>query len=44
MGGIQVVAKQKVHATPLGVQGWDGTLGAHPNIWNGLFGPLCGRL
>jgi len=41
MGGIQVVDKQKVHAAPLSVQGWDGALGAHPRRLSGLFGQLC---
>jgi len=44
MGRIQVVVKQKVHATPFGVQGWDGVLGAHPRTWRRLFGQLCVRL
>jgi hypothetical protein len=26
MGGVQIVVKQKVHATPLVVLGWDGAL------------------
>jgi hypothetical protein len=24
MGGNQIMVEQKVHATPLGAQGWDG--------------------
>jgi len=33
-----------VHATPLGVRGWDGVLGAYPRRWSGLLGLLCARL
>jgi len=30
LGKVQIVDGQEVHAAPLGVSGWHGTLGAHP--------------
>jgi hypothetical protein len=30
MGRVQVIIGWKVHATPLGVLGWDGAFGTHP--------------
>jgi hypothetical protein len=38
MEGIQVVVEQKVHATPLGVQRWDGVLRIHLRRWTKLLG------
>jgi hypothetical protein len=44
MEGVQVAVEQKVHATPLGVQRWDGVLRIHLRRWNELLGPLCAKL
>ncbi len=44
MGRVQIMVEQKIHTTPLGVQGWDGPLGTCPRGWARLSNKLYPRL